>query len=394
MYRVLIIQAEMKQYRVPFFKGLHAALLRDEIELTVVYSNSSRGHALRGDRADLPRSVGKRVRGRWFFDRLLYQAAWKEIASSDLVIVGPEIKYLINPILLVMSRLRIKTVAFWGLGPNRFPTRSRLAEMVKRPLFTKVNWWFAYTESVAKYLRNEGMAPHRITNVQNATDSAELIRLMQEIGEVEAAQAKLALTGAADARIGFYCGTMGKIKAIPFLLDTARLVKQRSPEFHLVLIGDGPERRSLEKAIAGDPWIHYLGSKYGRDSALCYKMADVFLLAGTAGLAITDSLAAGLPVLATDLPTHPPEIEYIVDGQNGRVAPHQVEAFAASIAEVLSDKVLFEKLRKGAREAAPRYTMESMVENFRIGIKRCLACDNATEVRGRAGDLTAPRAHN
>jgi L-malate glycosyltransferase len=394
MYKVLIIQAEMKQYRVPFFKGLHTALDRDGIKLTVVYSNSNRSHGLRGDRADLPRPIGQKVNGRWFFDRLLYQPVWKEIIQSDLVIVGPEIKYLINPILLLMSRLRMKTVAFWGLGPNRFPDRSRLAETVKRRLFTRVDWWFAYTGSVAEYLRNEGMTPYRITNVQNATDSAELIRLIEGIGEGEAKEAKLRLTGAANTRIGFYCGTMGKIKAIPFLLDTARLVKQRCPEFHLVLIGDGPERRSLEKAIAGEAWIHYLGSKYGRESALCYKMADVFLLAGTAGLAITDSLAAGLPVLATDLPTHPPEMEYIVDGQNGRVAPHQAEAFAASIAGVLSDEVLFEKLRQGAREAAPQYTMEAMVENFRIGIKRCLACGNAAKARGRAADLTAPRAHN
>jgi glycosyltransferase involved in cell wall biosynthesis len=261
-------------------------------------------------------------------------------------------------------------------------------------VFSKVDWWFAYTASVARYLREEGMASDRITNVQNATDGAELIRLMKTIGDGEAIQAKAALTGAGETRIGFYCGTMGKIKAIPFLLDTARLVKQRCPDFHLVLIGDGPERPWLERATAGDTWIHYLGSRYGRDSALYYKMADVFLLAGTAGLAITDSLAAGLPVLATDLPTHPPEIEYIVEGQNGRVAPHQAEAYAASIVGVLSDKVLLNRLREGAREAASQYTMEAMVENFRTGIKRCLACYDTSQATGPAADLTAPRAHN
>jgi L-malate glycosyltransferase len=156
------------------------------------------------------------------------------------------------------------------------------------------------------------------------------------------------------------------------LLQAARLVKKECPEFHLVLIGNGPDRPWLESEIADEPWIHYLGSKYGRESALYYKMADVFLLAGTAGLAVVDCFAAGLPILATDLPTHPPEFSYIADGQNGRVAPHEAGAFAASVTEVLSNPMLREKLRNGAREAGSRYTMEAMVQNFRLGIKGCL----------------------
>lgn len=373
MQKVLIVQAEMKHYRIPFFTGLHAALQSNNIELKVAYSNSNPIDALQSDSTDLQPPIGKRVLGRWFFGRLLYQPLWKEIFESDLVIVGPEIKYLINPILLLMSGLRMKTVAFWGLGPNKRPNRSPFAEWIKQHFFTGVDWWFAYTESIAAYLRNEGMPADRITNVQNATDSAELKKLVNGIGDEEVLDAKVALTGSRESQIGFYCGVMGKIKAIPLLLETARVVKQRCPQFHLVLIGNGPDRLWLESAIADEPWIHYLGSKYGRESALYYKMADVFLLAGTAGLAVVDCFAAGLPILATALPTHPPEISYLLDGYNGRIAPHDAEAFAASIVEVLSNEILRAKLRSGSREAGSRYTMEAMIENFRMGIKRCLA---------------------
>ena len=74
-----------------------------------------------------------------------------------------------------------------------------------------------------------------------------------------------------------------------------------------------------------DAWIHYMGSKFGRESAMLYKIADVFLLAGTAGLAIVDSFAAGLPLIATHLPTHPPEISYLRDGENGKLtAAHRL----------------------------------------------------------------------
>jgi L-malate glycosyltransferase len=374
MRRVLIIQAEMKHYRIPFFNGLYAQLRRDEIQLTVAYSNSNRAHAARADRAELPPPAGRKVRGWWIFDRLLYQPLWKEIATSDLIIVGPEIKYLINPILLLLSALGIKRVACWGLGPNRRSDRSQIAEWIKQYFYTHVDWWFAYTASVAEYLRDRGMPAEKITDVRNATDTAELSGLLKHIPDEEVLAAKVKLTGELGSEIGLYCGLMGKIKDIPLLIDAARRVKRERPQFHLVLIGNGPDRLWLESAIKYEPWIHYLGSKYGRESAVYYKMADVFLLAGTAGLAIVDSFAAGLPVIATDMPTHPPEISYLVDGHNGRLVPHEAKALADAVAGVLENPVAMKALRRGAHASGLLYSMEGMIENFRLGIHECLAC--------------------
>jgi glycosyltransferase involved in cell wall biosynthesis len=387
---VLIIQSEMKHYRVPFFTSLSAALQRDGIKLTVAYSNSNSLHALRNDSADLPPPVGRRVAGRWFFGRFVYQSLWRDILTSDLVITGSEVKYLINPILLVMSRVGLKTVAFWGLGPNRHPDRSVFAEWAKQHFFTCVDWWFAYTSSVAEYLKEKGMPADKITNVQNATDSTELTKLINGISDADVLEAKVSLTGTPNARIGFYCGLIGEIKALPMLLETARLVKLRCPDFHLVLIGNGPQRLWLEAEIANEPWIHYLGSKYGRESALYYKMADVFVMAGAAGLAVVDSFAAGLPLMVTDLPTHPPEISYVTDGENGRMAPHEANAFAHAIVEVLTSPTLMEKLRNGARIAGGRYTIEAMVENYRLGITRCLRYYGASS-GADVTDLALPR---
>jgi glycosyltransferase involved in cell wall biosynthesis len=372
MAKVIIIQSVMKHYRLPFFVQLHDSLARQGIELKVAYSDPNADHASRKDGAELPDDWGVKVKGHWFFNRLLYQSLWRQIARADLAIVGPEIKYLINPVLILMSALRMKKVAFWGLGPNLHPGRSRAAEWIKDRFFTRVDWWFAYTATVADYLKRKGMPAARITVVQNATDTTELRRQMRVIPDDEVAAAKIALTGSAESQIGFYCGMMQKIKSLPFLIETAKLVKQRCPSFHLVLIGSGPERDWLENAAANEPWIHYLGSKFGRDSALYYKMADVFLLGGTAGLAVVDSFAAGLPLLATQLPTHPPEISYIQDGKNGRLAPHDVKAFADAIVDTFSNPITMSRLCAGALDSAGRYTLETMVGNDADGIKTCL----------------------
>ena len=372
MARTLIIQSNMKQYRVPFFTGLHAALQKDGIDLVVAYSAPNRIHAARQDEAELPSSFGLKVRGHWMFDRFVYQHLWREIWRADLVIVGPEIKFVINPALLSFSALQLKRVAFWGLGPNMHPDRFELSERIKEKLVGKVDWWFAYTPSVKEYVRRQGVPADRITNVQNATDTLKLRSLMSSIGKEEVASAKVQLTGIRDSKIGIYCGLIGGIKSIPLLLEAARRVKQHCPEFHLVLVGDGPDRQWLEEAVRNEPWIHYKGSKYGRESALLYKIADVFLLAGTAGLAIVDSFAAGLPMIATDLQTHPPEVTYLRNGENSIVAAHNPAAFGDAIIKILTNPDLMEKLRQGAIADGSKYTMEAMVQNFSEGIRQCL----------------------
>ncbi len=370
MLRVLIIQAEMKDYRVPFFTELHETLRQDGIELKIAYSGQNDKQAIRKDSAELPPEFGLKVNGYWIANRFLYQSLWRQILKSDLVIVGSENKYLINPFLLVLSALRLKTVAYWGLGPNMHPDRSAVSEWIKAKLVTSVDWWFAYTKSIADYLRKHGMPPRRITNVQNATN---MRRLMKEIENENANDLKATLTGTRDSHVGLYCGLLGPIKELPLLLDAARLVHQSCPEFHLVIIGTGPDRKWLEQAISAEPWIHYVGKKFGREFASYFKMADVFLLSGTAGLAIVDSFAAGLPVIATEMPTHPPEISYIVDGENGRVTSHTASALAGAVIDALTNPTLLHKLSKGAEAAGSTYTIEAMVENFSVGIRQCLS---------------------
>lgn len=372
MARVLIVQAQVPRYRVPFFTGLHAALQKDGIDLFVAYSHPNRAHASRRNEADLPGSFAFKVRGHWLFDRFVYQHVWREIWPADLVIVGPESKFLINPALLSLCALQLKRVAFWGLGPNMHPDKSNISERIKEKLVGRVDWWFAYTPSVKEYLQRQGVPAERVTNVQNATDTLQLRSLMNSVGKEEAAAAKEQLTGIRDSKIGIYCGLIGDIKAIPLLLDGARRAKQRCPEFHLVIVGEGPDRRWLEEAVRKEPWIHYVGSKHGRESALLYKIADVFLLAGTAGLAIVDSFAAGLPLIATVLNTHPPEITYLRNGENSIVSDHSPADFGDAIIKILTNPNLMEKLRQGAIADGSKYTMEAMIQNFSEGIRQCL----------------------
>jgi glycosyltransferase involved in cell wall biosynthesis len=123
-------------------------------------------------------------------------------------------------------------------------------------------------------------------------------------------------------------------------------------------------------------------------------MADIFVIAGTVGLAVVDSFAAGLPLIATEMDTHPPEISYVSNGENGFLTRHDARSIADAILEVFSNPKLREKLREGARESGSRYTMGAMVQNYRSGIKKCLARYKGASFPELAGGSLVRRSEN
>jgi L-malate glycosyltransferase len=387
MPRVLIIQAQMKHYRIPLFTRLFEMLKRDGIELRVAYSAPHGLHGLVRDDGDLPSEFGRKVKAHWLAGRLIYQPLWREIASADLVITGHENKYLMNSWLFLLSALQFKKVALWGLGPCMEEDQSRMSHWLREKALVAADWYFGYTNGIVPYLRQHGVSADRITVVQNAVDTGELRKNLENISQDEVEKAKRSL-GIANERVGVYCGILEPTKHVPFLVDAARLVRQRIPDFQLLVVGTGPDRTWVEEMASANPWIHYLGQKFGREKALALRMADIFVLPGRVGLAVLDSFAAGLPLFTTDLTIHGPEASYLVDGVNGRKTAHHLRAYADAVMEALSSPSLLEELRRNALATASQYTIEAMAENFRHGIKQCLALRGSTPQMASASVLS------
>ena len=372
MPRILIIQAQMKHYRIPLFTRLFEILSQDGIELRVVYSAPHGLHATLNDGGELPAEVGRQIKGHWLGGRVIYQPLWREIVEADLVITGHENKYLMNLWLFLLSALRLKTVALWGLGPCMEEDQSRVSHWLREQAPKSVDWYFAYTDGIVPYLKQHGVPTDRITSVQNAVDTTELRKSVGVISDDEVAQSKLRL-GIPAGPAGIYCGVLEPTKHLPFLVESARLIRQQVSDFQLLIVGTGPDRSWMEKMADENPWIHYLGPKFGRDKALALRMADIFMLPGRVGLAVLDSFAAGLPLFTTELSIHCPEVAYLADGYNGRKSADDVQKYAAAVVETLNSPAVLENMRQNALLTASKYTIEGMAENFRSGIKQCLA---------------------
>lgn len=373
MKRILIVQALIKQYRLPFFESLHDSLKENNFKLKIAYGEPYGIEKTKLDNVELNESLGHKVKNHWFCNgRLLYQPLLKEIINADLIIVEQANKHIVNYFVLLLSIMGIKKVAFWGHGWNRQGNVSSFSEQLKKHFLNRADYWFAYTAGTAEYLKANGVSPDVITIVQNSVDVKSFKKLLTEVSEKDLTTARQILGIKRDTMVGLFCGSLYGEKKLPFLIEAAKVIKRRFAKFHLVILGAGPEGQFVERVAKEESWIHYLGPKFGKEKAIYFRLSNIFLNPGLVGLAILDAFAAGIPVMTTNIPVHSPEIEYLQNGINGMITPHEPLRYASSVIDILTNASLHSRLIEGAASDAKRYTLDAMVENFKNGILKCL----------------------
>ncbi len=371
--RVCIIQPVMKGYRLPFLVGLDKRLSQVGITLQVVYGTPWPEEAKRGDHVELPPPLGLKVESRMLFGKLFLQPVIRPWRTADLVIVEHANKHVLNYLLSILRSTGVKRVAYWGHGRDRQASPDSWAERYKRRSLHWADWWFAYTAGAAAYVAEQGFPPSHITVVENAIDTRSLRDDLATVDEDELHDARAGLGLHGDERVAVFCGSLYPNKRLDLLFEAADRVHREVPSFRLLIIGGGPLADDVARFASDRPWAKVVGPKFGYEKAVLLKLAEIWLNPGLVGLGILDAFCAGLPVLTTDLPLHSPEIEYLVDGENGLIVQPTVDDFADAIERLLKDAVSLEHLRNGALIAAQRYSIETMVENFAVGVERCLS---------------------
>jgi glycosyltransferase involved in cell wall biosynthesis len=141
-----------------------------------------------------------------------------------------------------------------------------------------------------------------------------------------------------------FVGRFTRQKALGTAIDAVA----RVPGARLVLIGDGPERTTLER-VAGDR-VEFRGA-LSRDEALrTVAGAEAALLSSdweNLPHSAVESLSVGVPVVSTAVGGVP---EVVRDGENGLlVPPGRPDALAEAIRRILEEPGLRERLAAGAK---------------------------------------------
>lgn len=146
-----------------------------------------------------------------------------------------------------------------------------------------------------------------------------------------------------------FVGTLKPQKGIEVLLDAWSRTDAAQLERTLLLVGDGPERASLERASSSSRGVRFCGHQ--ADVATYLRTASVFVLPSHfEGMpnALLEAMAWGLPCVATRIGG---VVDLVTDGVDGRlVPPGDAGALATALDEVLRAPDLAARLGKSARE--------------------------------------------
>jgi glycosyltransferase involved in cell wall biosynthesis len=213
----------------------------------------------------------------------------------------------------------------------------------------------AVSDGVRRTYLRIGVPAGRITTVANGI-AAPPVRASRE-------QARHALGLGPDEQVVLTVGRLTHMKEQWQLIDAVPLLAARFPRLAVVLIGDGPLRRSLTDraaALGVASLVRFPGHRPDAPSLL--PAADVFALPSRREgmpLAALEAMAAGLPVVATRVIGSE---EVVVDGVTGALVPRGAPAaLAGAIADLLADPELRRRQGlAGRRHQQAHFTRERM----------------------------------
>ena len=127
------------------------------------------------------------------------------------------------------------------------------------------------------------------------------------------------------------------IKGHAYLVQALPEVLRSVPDAHVVLTGDGPDRRDLERMVVGaglGARVHFLGHRTDvPDVTQVYDVAVVPSLWECLPYVLMEAMALGKPVVASRVGGIP---EVVADGVTGTlVPPRDSGALAAAIVDLL-----------------------------------------------------------
>ncbi len=168
------------------------------------------------------------------------------------------------------------------------------------------------------------------------------------------------------ACIFLHVGRMAAEKGVEQIVAAYHLARSALPPdtIHLVVAGSGPRQDQVR--AGGTDHVTFLGALDRQDVLpRLYASADVFVFASlteTLGLVVLEAMASGLPVIAAPAGG---VAEHLRDGENGLAYPGgDVDAMAAQMVRLATDRILRRRLAIGARATAQRLTWDAELDRL------------------------------
>ena len=181
------------------------------------------------------------------------------------------------------------------------------------------------------------------------------------------------LFGQGKKKVVLFAGRLAEKKGVTYLIDAVKDL-----DVLLVIAGDGPLRKELEKQAAPfSEKVMFLGAKTHAELREVYASSDIFVAPSITakdgdqegfGLVIIEAMASGLPVIASESGGI---VDIIVNEENGLLCLEKdVEQISKSIERLLQDEECYNKLKENGFKTALAYDYSELAKRYKEIIDR------------------------
>lgn len=209
--------------------------------------------------------------------------------------------------------------------------------------------------------KRTGMPIGKIRAIHNIVDMGRFQRPVEELVRPDVPGLP------SDAFVLGYLGRLSAEKGPVWLIRAMKPLRERIPNVHALLIGDGPQRGFLEREarrLGVADHVHFAG--YQRDTPRWISLFDINVvpsLTEAFGISASECMAMGKPVVASRVGGLP---EFVNHGQTGfLIEPKSVEALVAAIMELRDDERRREIGERAARFIRDNFDLRKIARQIR-----------------------------
>ena len=220
----------------------------------------------------------------------------------------------------------------------------------------------AVSDPLHRYLVDDvRLEPGQVVTVINGVDTSTF-RPGSKVGTL-----RQRLGIGADSIVVGHVARLAPIKNQLLLIDAFAAFHRDAKNAHLVIVGDGPERASLEQRIREltlEASAHLVGTF--DDTAPLYREFDIFVLCSRAegtSMSILESMASGVSIIATRVGGNPALLDngtcgVLIPSENQRALVDALRRLASNETE----RATF--ARAGRRRAESTYSESKVVDQY------------------------------
>ncbi|MGL5439037.1 MAG: glycosyltransferase family 4 protein [Filifactoraceae bacterium] len=237
----------------------------------------------------------------------------------------------------------------------------RTVSTIVRRILKNVDAIIAPTLKVKESLESYGLN----NNIKIIPTGISLDRFTSKVSIEEINALKEEFKIPESSKVIITIGRLGVEKNVDEIIKNFKLIKGDITDAVLVIVGDGPYKKSLENMVRVNNLegsVIFTGMVDPKDINKFYKMGDIFVSASnseTQGLTYIEALGSGRPVLCK----YDEVLEGIVENGINGYTYHTSEEFIDYVKELFSNVERYEIMSKKASLSVDKYSLENFGRN-------------------------------